>query len=278
MTFQTKPIQGVGIGLRAEHFETILSGQLDVPWFEALSENYIHQGERAIYHLEKVRENYPISLHGVSLSIGSSDPLNWEYLKALKTLIKNFSPGLVSDHLCWASLNKRYVPDLLPLPYTEEALNHVVARIKTVQDFLEQRILIENVSSYISYNFSDLTEWEFITQVATNSDCDLLLDVNNVYVSSQNHNFSPLEFIQALPIERVKEIHLAGFEDKGTHLLDTHGKKIHAPVWDLYAATIKRYGQVPTLIEWDMNIPSFDVLLEERVKAKMIFEAIDETA
>lgn len=278
MNVSSKPVQGVGIGLRAEHYEYVIEHQPKIPWFEALTENYIHQGERAMYHLGKVREQYPISFHGVSLSIGSSDPLNWDYLKALKQLINIFEPTMVSDHLCWASLNKQYVPDLLPLPYTEEALNHVVSRIKMVQDFLGRKILIENVSSYLNYKFSPLDEWVFVSQVALNADCHLLLDVNNVYVSSQNHGFEPNDYIQALPTDRVKEIHLAGYEDKQTHLLDTHGNPIYPQVWDLYQATLARYGQVPTLIEWDTDIPPFEVLLNEQTKAMKYFEAIHEKA
>ncbi len=273
-----KPIQGVGIGLRSVHYESLIDGKPCVPWLEVLTENYIHQGERACYHLEKIRERYPMTMHGVSLSIGSSDPLNLDYLKALKSLKDRFSPCWISDHLCWSSFGNTYVPDLLPLPYTEEALKHVVSRIHQVQDYLEERILIENVSSYLTYQFSALEEWEFLCAVASQADCYLLLDINNIYVSAQNHQFDPMDYLKAMPLDRVKEMHLAGYTEQDGYLLDTHGEKIHQPVWDLYKKAIEQFQDVPTLIEWDNNIPAFDTLLEEKKKADMIMKARHATA
>lgn len=271
---QPIPIQGVGIGLRTEHLPYILTQQPNVPWFEIITENFLHQGERALYHLEKIRELYPLTFHGVSLSIGSTDPLNRDYLKALKKLIERFEPSWVSDHLCWSSANKRYVPDLLPMPYTDEAIKHTVDRIKQVQDYLGQRLLIENVSSYLSYKQSTMTEWDFVKIMIEEADCDLLLDINNIYVSAKNHKFDPLTYLKDLPKARIKEMHLAGFEDQGRYLLDTHSQPVHAPVWQLYEKAQSQFGAIPTLIEWDLNIPPFEMLLEESQKAIAIQQKV----
>ena len=260
-------LSGVGIGLRATHYETILNSLPQVPWFEALTDNYMGRGGLPLHHLERVAEHYPITLHGVGLSLGSTDPLNTTYLKKLKQLCERFQPVLVSDHLCWSSVSNVHGHDLFPLPYTERAAKHIGDRIQAVQDFLGHRILVENVSSYLQYKESMQTEAEFLVDVIERADCNLLCDINNIFVSASNHNFDAQEYLELMPVDRVQEMHLAGYEDQGTHLLDTHGAKVHAPVWSLYERALQRFGQVPTLIEWDTNIPEFSVLMAERDKA-----------
>lgn len=264
------PIQGVGIGLRTEHLPHILENRPNVPWFELVTENFLHQGERAVYHLEKIRELYPVTFHGVSLSIGSTDPLNQSYLNDLKKFIDRFEPAWISDHLCWCSANNRYVPDLLPMPYTDEAIQHIINRIKRVQEHLEQRILIENVSSYLTFKQSTMSEWAFIKTIIEEADCYLLLDINNVYVSAINHDFEPLSYLKDLPSHRVKEMHLAGFEKQDGYLLDSHSQPVHDPVWELYEKAQRQFGKIPTLIEWDINIPPFETLMQESAKAQQI--------
>jgi len=269
---------GAGIGLRSVHYQTILETLPDVPWFEALTDNYMGNGGLPLHYLEQVREHYPITLHGVGLSLGSLDPLDQDYIKKLKHLIQRFQPRLVSDHLCWSSIDGIHGNDLFPIPYSQEALVHIVDRIKQVQDALGQRILVENVSSYVTYQSDEMTEWEFLSEVVRLADCNLLCDVNNIYVSAQNHQFDPLVYLQALPHERIKEIHLAGYEDVGTHLLDTHGGVVHPPVWELYEQAIEMIGPVATLLEWDTNIPSFDILQLEAKKAALVLEQFDAVA
>lgn len=268
----TKEISGAGIGLRSQHYQTILSDKPEVNWFEALSENYFGNGGLPLYHLERVRRDYPITLHGVGMSLGSVDPLNYDYLQKLKQLVQRFEPFYVSDHLAWVSVNGQYLHDLLPLPYTEEALANFSDKVSEVQEFLGRRLLIENPASYLSFNCVDMTEWEFINELVDRTDCELLIDVNNVYVSAMNHGFDALAYIEAIPPEKVKEIHLAGYEDHETYLFDTHGYRVHPPVWDLYQQAIACFGAVPTLIEWDTDIPEFQVLLEEANKADRILE------
>lgn len=267
---RSKLYEGVGIGLRSQHYQTIINEKPDVPWFEALTDNYMNEGGLPLYYLEQVRERYPITFHGVGLSLGSTDPLDLTYLGKLKNLISRFDPIHVSDHLCWSSVAGLHGNDLFPLPYTEAAAKHISERILSVQDFLGEQILIENVSSYLTYKQSHMAEAEFLADVVSRADCLLLCDVNNIYVSATNHRFDPLNYLDALPGDRIKELHLAGFEDVGTHLLDTHGARVHEPVWDLYQSVVDRFGEVPTLIEWDTDIPAFDVLLEERDKASKI--------
>mgnify|MGYP000571276164 FL=1 len=272
------PLCGAGIGLRSVHYQTILEMLPDVPWFEALTDNYMGNGGLPLHYLEQVREHYPITLHGVGLSLGSLDPLNQDYIKKLKQLIQHFQPRLVSDHLCWSSIDGIHGNDLFPMPYSQEALVHIVDRIKQVQDALGQRILVENVSSYVTYQSDEMTEWEFLAEVVKQADCDLLCDVNNIYVSAKNHQFDPLVYLSALPHDRIKEIHLAGYEDEGTHLLDTHGDVVHPPVWDLYEKAIEMIGPIATLIEWDTNIPGFSTLQQEAQKAALILEQFDAVA
>ncbi len=254
---------GFGLGLRTTHYEEILESQPRVDWFEALSENYMVRGGKPLYYLERIRADYPVVLHGVSLSIGSTDPLDLEYLRALKTLADRIEPAWVSDHLCWTGMARQNIHDLLPLPYTPEAVDHVASRIARVQDFLQRPILIENVSSYVTFNQSEMTEWEFIKALAERTDCLLLLDVNNVYVSGFNHGFDPHEFIDALPAERIQQIHLAGHSNCGSHIIDTHDAPIIDEVWKLYGYTIEALGPVATMIERDDHIPGLATLVSE---------------
>ncbi len=267
----TKPAAlGFGLGLRADHYETILAGSPPVDWFEIISENYMVPGGKPLHFLDRIRERYPIVMHGVSLSIGSTDPLNRDYLRQLKQLAARVEPQWMSDHLCWTGAHSKNMHDLLPLPYTEEAIAHVVARVQQVQDFLGRRILLENVSSYITYKQSALTEWEFLREVVERADCLLLLDVNNIYVSSVNHGFDPLAYLNAVPRERVQQFHLAGHRNLGTHIIDTHDEPIVDPVWELYRAAVRRFGAVSTMIERDDNIPPLEDLLAELDYARHI--------
>lgn len=261
---------GHGIGLRTPHYPRVLDDDFDVDWFEVISENFMLRGGRPLAVLEKARAQAPLALHGVSLSIGSTDPVRLDYLRDLRSLIDRFEPAIVSDHLCWGSVGGAYAHDLLPLPYTEEALRLVVSRVEYVQERLGLQILLENVSSYLTFEHSDMTEWNFLSTIAEQADCGILLDVNNVYVSARNHGFDPLEYLTSLPPARVQQIHLAGHTDCGTHLLDTHDAPVVQPVWDLYRAAVARFGQVPTLVEWDDAIPSFEDLIEETKRARAI--------
>lgn len=261
---------GFGLGLRTDHYDDILNTNPQVDWFEALTENYLIPGGKPLYYLDQISERYPMVMHGVSLSIGSQDPLNWDYLKQVKELAKRINAKWVSDHLCWTGIQHKNMHDLLPLPYTEEALNYLVERIQTVQDYLGRQLLIENVSSYITYSESELTEWEFIKQLCDRADCLLLLDINNIYVSSFNHRFDPLEFLNHIPVERVQQFHLAGHTNNGDHIIDTHDHPIIDPVWALYAKAVERFGKVSTMIERDAHIPPLKTLLIELEQAKHI--------
>ncbi len=261
---------GHGIGLRTPHYPVVLDGDFDVDWFEVISENFMLRGGRPLMVLEQAREQAPMALHGVSLSIGSTDPLREDYLRDLRRLIDRFEPEIVSDHLCWGSVGGHYAHDLLPLPCTEEALALVVARVEHVQERLGRQILLENVSSYLVFEHSTMPEWEFLTAVAEGADCGILLDVNNVFVSAHNHHFDPLEYLTSLPRDRVGQIHLAGHSDRGTHLLDTHDGPVIEKVWSLYRTAVQLFGRVPTLIEWDDSIPPFDELCNEAERARCI--------
>ena len=273
-----KPDWGVGIGLRSSHYEHILTTRPDIPWFEATSENYMGirggSGGRPVEVLEKVRKDYPIILHGVSMNIGSTDPLRRDYLEKLKALAARIQPEFVSDHLCWTGVNGENLHDLLPLPFTEETIRHVVARIRQVQDLLGRRLVFENVSSYLTFEHSEMTEWDFIGEIAARADCGILLDVNNVFVSATNHGFNGLDFINGIPKDRVAYMHLAGYQDIGGFFIDTHDHPVSNPVWDLYAEALRRFGAVPSLIEWDDKIPPFEVLQNEASKAEKIRESV----
>lgn len=258
---------GHGIGLRPKHFRDFMEGRPDVDWVEAISENFMVRGGRPLTVLEKIRHDMPVVLHGVSLSIGASEPLDERYLSDLSALVHRLEPALVSDHLCWGRHGSDYVHDLWPMPYTEEAVRHVVARVGVVQESLGRQILLENVSSYLTYRESTMTEWEFLAQIAERSDCGILLDINNAYVSGRNHGFDPRTYIDGLPANRIQQIHLAGHTDKGSYLLDSHDGPVDAAVWQLHAYALQRLGRVPTLIEWDDAIPELDVVLAESRKA-----------
>lgn len=263
-----------GIGLRAPHHLHVLSQWPRVAWFEAHAENYFADGGAHVECLTRIRARYPLSLHGVGLSLGSTDALNRDHLAKLRRAIARFEPQLVSEHLSWSSVDGRFANDLLPLPYTEEALRHVSLRIAQAQDALGRRILIENVSSYLAFNASTLTEWEFLTGVAAESGCGILLDLNNIHVAAHNHGFSAAEYLGAIPPEAVQEFHLAGhsrLEQSGRDLLiDTHGSPVCTAVWELYREAVQRFGHVPTLIEWDTDIPAFEVLQDEAATADSI--------
>jgi uncharacterized protein (UPF0276 family) len=259
-----------GLGLRPEHYEEIVASPGRVDWFEALSENYMVPGGRPLYWLDRIRRDYPVALHGVSLSIGSVEPLDRAYLDDLKTLATRFEPLWVSDHLCFTGLGGHNLHDLLPLPYTEEALDHVVERVKAVQDHLGRRLVLENVSSYVTYSASDLSEWEFLAGVARRADCDILLDINNVHVSAFNHGFDPLVYLEALPRPRVRQFHLAGHSNLGTHIIDTHDGPVVPDVWSLYAEALRLFPGVPTMIERDADIPPYAELLAELDEARRV--------
>jgi uncharacterized protein (UPF0276 family) len=257
------PCLGFGLGLRAEHYEAVLENRPRVDWFEVLSENYLVPGGKPLHFLERIRERYPLVMHGVSLSIGSTAPLDENYLRELKQLAARIEPQWVSDHLCWTGVEGINLHDLMPLPYTEEALRHITDRVAQVQDCLGRRILLENVSSYVGYTTSEMTEWEFLAELAARADCEILLDINNIYVSSVNHGFDPLEFLAGVPLERVRQFHLAGHQNRGPFIIDTHDASIIAPVWDLYQKAVARFGDVATMIERDANIPALEELVSE---------------
>jgi uncharacterized protein len=265
---------GFGLGLRVDHYESILNEQPAVDWFEALTENYLVPGGKPLHHLMRIRERYPMVMHGVSMSIGSSHPLDRVYLNEVKELASRLEPAWISDHLCWTGVAGKNLHDLLPLPYTDEALRHVVARVRTVQDILGRRILLENVSSYLSFRDSRMTEWDFLRTVAEEADCLILLDVNNIYVSSVNHEFDAHDYLAAIPVERVQQIHLAGHQNHGEYLIDTHDHPVPDPVWALYAHAVRRFGAVSTMIERDANIPPLAELQRELAAARRVAESM----
>lgn len=266
----TSPVSGFGLGLRTEHYADFAQARPGVDWLEVISENYLVPGGKPLHHLGKIREHTPMVMHGVSMSIGSTDPLDLSYLRELKALARRIEPAWISDHLCWTGVDHHNLHDLLPMPYTEAALRHVVQRVQQVQELLGRRLLLENVSSYVSFAGDEMSEWEFITEVLRRADCELLLDVNNVYVSSVNHGFDATTFIDAMPRERVRQIHLAGHEDHGDHLIDTHDHPVCDAVWGLYAHTVQRLGAVPTMIERDDHIPPLPELLAELDRARAV--------
>jgi uncharacterized protein len=266
----TRTNLGFGLGLRVDHYEAILNSEPAVDWFEIISENYLVPGGKPLHYLDRIRDRYPLVMHGVSLSIGSTDPLNRTYLKQLKELARRVEPAWISDHLCWTGVHGTNLHDLLPLPYTEETVDHVAARIRTVQDYLGRQMLIENVSSYVNYAQSQLSEWDFTRAVCERADCLLLFDVNNVYVSSVNHGFDPLDYLNGIPAERVQQIHLAGHEDHGRYIIDTHDHPVPDPVWELYVEVLRRFGPVSTMVERDDNIPPLEELSAELDRARRI--------
>ncbi len=261
---------GFGLGLRIDHFHHVLEHRPPVDWFEIISENFMVPGGKPKYYLHAIREHYPMVMHGVSLSIGSTDPLDRDYLKALRTLIHEVEPAWVSDHLCWTGVNGVNSHDLLPLPYTEAAVAHVAERVRQVQDFLGRRILLENASTYVEFEESEMAEWDFLNQVARRSDCLILFDLNNIYVSGRNHGYDPMDYLNAVDADRVRQFHLAGGTDYGDYVIDTHDREVPPPVWELYAAALRRFGRVSTMIERDADIPEFPELLAELNIARRI--------
>lgn len=256
-------INGYGLGLRTDHYAEFVEQKPQLDWLEIISENYLVPGGKPLHFLDRIRADYPMVMHGVSLSIGSVDPLDFVYLKQLKSLAQRVEPGWISDHLCWTGVDHTNLHDLLPLPYTEETLRHLTRRISRVQEFLGRRILLENVSSYVLCAQDEMSEWEFVSELAARADCFLLLDVNNVYVSARNHGFNPHDYIDALPGNRVRQIHLAGHQDNGELVIDTHDHPIRDEVYELYAHTLRKLGPIPTMIERDDHIPPLQELLAE---------------
>ncbi len=268
------PYLGFGLGLRSPHYDEILQTLPALDWLEILTENYLIPGGKPLHYLTQIRQHYPIVMHGVSLSIGSTDPLNQQYLAQVKQLAECIQPAWISDHLCWAGVHGKNSHDLLPLPFTQATINHVVDRIQQVQDYLGRPILMENVSSYVNYKESSMPEWEFVATIAERADCLLLLDINNIYVSGFNHGFDPARYLNNIPIDRVQQFHLAGHTNYGDHIIDTHDHPIIDPVWSLYKMAIKRFGKVSTMIERDGNIPSFTELFAEMNQAKIIYQQV----
>jgi uncharacterized protein (UPF0276 family) len=257
------------------HYEHVLTNTPPVDWFEILSENYMDTGGRPLHVLDQVAARYPVVLHGVSLSVGSTDPIDFEYLKKLKALGKRINARWISDHLCWTGVAGHNTHDLLPMPYTDEALKHTIERVKTIQDFMERPIALENASTYLEFSASTWHEADFIRELTERADCGILLDVNNVYVSSFNHGFDPKAYLDKIPQDRVVQMHLAGHTNKGTHILDTHSDYVIDSVWELYRYAHRRLGGVSTLLEWDANIPDFDVVHGEALKARRYREQED---
>ncbi|MBX3653736.1 MAG: DUF692 domain-containing protein [Ramlibacter sp.] len=264
---------GFGLGLRTVHYDEILNGHPRVDWFEAVTENYLVPGGKPLRMLERIRERYPVVLHGVSMSIGGTDPLDMDYLRQHKALTQRIEPAWVSDHLCWTGVAGRNLHDLMPLPYTAEAVRHVADRVARVQDFLGRRILLENVSSYMTYASSEMDEWEFLAAIATEADCEILLDINNIYVSAFNHGFDAVTYLERIPANRVRQFHLAGHDHCGDVIIDTHDAPVVREVWDLYAAAVRRFGPVATMIERDANIPPLAELVAELDEARNISAA-----
>lgn len=271
-SLQKKPYLGFGLGLRQDHYQTILQEKPPIDWFEILTENYLVPGGKPLYFLDEIRAHYPLVMHGVSLSIGSTDPLDYEYLSQVKALMQRVKPRWVSDHLCWTGVNQLNMHDLLPLPYTTEAMKHVVARVRQVQDYLECPLLLENVSSYLTYKQSEMSEWEFLTAIAVEADCFILLDINNIYVSAFNHGFDPMHYLNYVPADRVLQFHLSGHSRYDHYIIDTHDAPIIDSVWDLYAAALRRFGPVSTMIERDDHIPPLAELLTELDRARQIYQ------
>lgn len=264
-------LQGFGVGLRTEHYAAFESeAQTRVDWLEIISENYMLGGGLPLWHLDRIRRDFPMVMHGVSLNLGGNAPLSQDYLRELQRLIQRVQPAWVSDHLCWTGVNGLNMHDLLPIPYTEAALQHICERIGRVQDFLGRRLVVENPSTYVAFACDEMREWEFIGEMLRRADCELLLDVNNVYVSSVNHGFNPQQYIDAIPAARVRQIHLAGHETRDGYLVDTHDHPVCPQVWQLYDYTVQHCGAVPTMIERDDNIPALHELLDELDQARQI--------
>lgn len=268
----SKPFYGFGLGLRNEYYTQLLEPTPEVEWLEIISENYFGKGGKPLYYLDQFAERYPIAMHGVAMNIGSSDPVDLDYLAQLKALIKRVDPIWVSDHCCWTGVNAHNTHDLLPLPYTDNVVQHYVARIKQIQDVLERPLLIENLSSYVSFNDSSMSEWQFLSEICEGANCYLLLDINNIYVSARNHGFDPMDYVRGVPSHRVRQHHLAGHTDYGTHVIDTHGAPVRDEVFDLYKQCLAHFGAVSTMIERDDHYPKLSELLSELNKARQIYQ------
>jgi len=266
----TRPFLGFGLGLRTDHYQYIIDNKPQLDWFEIISENYMVEGGKPLANLDKIRADYPMVMHGVSMSIGSTDPINTKYLAKLKTLMERVQPKWFSDHLCWTSVDHINSHDLLPLPYNEATIQHIVDRIQQVQDYMGRQMLIENLSSYVTYDNSEMSEWEFVNEIARRADCYLLLDINNIFVSANNHHFTPEQYVDGIDIDRVMQFHLAGHSYSGEMIIDTHDNDVCDPVWQLYEYALKRFGAVSTMIERDDNIPDFPVLRDELAIAEKI--------
>jgi uncharacterized protein len=264
---------GIGIGLRVPHYQHIFEHKPVVDWFEIISENFMLDAGRPLAMLDQILERYKVVQHGVSIYFGSADPLNREHLKKLKTLVKRTKTPWITDHLCWGSVDGRYTHDLLPMPYTFEAAKITARKIREARDFLEVPVAVENVSSYAEFHVSEMTEWEFLNEVVERAGCGILLDVNNIYVSSQNHNFDPFEYVNSVPADRVAQIHIAGHSKFEKYILDTHDHAVIDPVWKLYERAIQRSGPTATLLEWDDRIPSFEEVHAEARKAERFIPA-----
>jgi uncharacterized protein len=264
---------GFGLGLRPQHYKEILDGDPPIDWFEVISENFMVPGGQPLKILDRIRARYPIVIHGVSLSIASTAPVNEEYLRGLKDLARRAQPVFISDHLCWTGVHGVNLHDLLPIPYTREALDHVVARVQHVQDYLGQAITLENVSTYVRFTHSEMPEWEFLSELTRRTGCWLLFDVNNVFVSAFNHDYDPLTFIEGIPADRVVQFHLAGHEHNMSHIIDTHDALVCDEVWDLYRAALSRFGPVSTIIERDDKIPPLAEMVDELDKARAVAAA-----
>ena len=266
--FANVPAPRIGVGFRSPHIKDIISTKPELDFFELLTDNHLAEGGYAREQAFAIREYFPVTMHCVGMSLGGTDEIDFNYLSKVKQLAKQLQPELISDHLCWTSFDKQHAHDLLPLPYTDEVVEHVSNRIRIIQDFLETTLVVENVSSYLSYSFSEMQEWEFLSSVAEYADCQILLDINNIYVSQENNRIDAFEYIRNIPIDRIAEIHLAGFENKKDYLLDAHNNPVSLPVWKLYQFFLKQTHQVPTLVEWDNDLPEFNILLQEAEKAR----------
>ena len=275
---QRPPFLGFGLGLRHQHYDEILSGNPPIDWFEIISENYMVSGGQPLQTLERIRARYPVVMHGVSLSVGSTDPIDFQFLDKLKALAKRVRARWLGDHVCWTGVAGLNGHDLYPVPYTEEGLRHMVSRVRTIQDYLGQPLVLENPSTYLTFAASSMPEEEFIARLAEEADCALLLDVNNVYVTCRNHDLDPLAYLAAIPADRIVQIHLAGHTDNGTHCIDTHDGRVVDAVWDLYARVMAKAGPRATLLEWDADIPSFSVLQQEVGKAAQFRNGLREAA
>ena len=287
--YQHHHIAGAGIGLRSKHYQDILAQEStlqrdiiqqlpNVPWFEVLTDNYLGGGGQPLHHLQRIREHYPVTFHGVGMSLASTDPLDRDYVLRVKALADRFEPAWISDHIAWVSVDGRHMHDLLPIPYTGESLALCRDHILQAQDLLGRPMLVENPSAYLSFRHSEMPEWEFLDQLVRQTGCRLLIDVNNIHVSAVNSGFDAEEYLRQINPEHVGQIHLAGYEAMPGYLFDTHGHRVHQPVWDLYLSALLRFGAVPTLIEWDTDIPDLQTLLDEAVKAQALLDGFREAA